>query len=151
MFEKAILDNGTVIQSMIAMEEIAEIQSAFCGFITKPNSENDYKENLSEEIADVLICIKQLQLMYELSDDIYVAIDKYREVNTASATMILSELQKAISKTVRGKDANLEEKVTDAIQVLNYYSFATKPEKLEAWLDKKVTRLKKMHMDKNEP
>ena len=146
VFEKVINDNGTMIQSVIAIEEIAELQSAFMEFISNPNKGIHCKENLSEEIADVLICIKQLQLMYGLPDDIYVITRDYSLVRVSHATIVLAELQKSISKTVRCKNTDLQESIAEAIQVVNYYSFATKPEKLEEWLDKKVERLKNMHM-----
>lgn len=56
---------GTEKQSMVAMEECAELIQAISKRVRKGTSVDD---NLAEEIADVLICIEQLKMMYAISD-----------------------------------------------------------------------------------
>lgn len=67
---------GIAHQSMIAMEELSELQKAIskaARFVDVYNlcdypSENPYLLSMAEEIADVLICIKQMRLYYFLPD-----------------------------------------------------------------------------------
>ena len=56
---------GTEKQSMVCMEECAELIQAISKRVRKGIVAND---NLAEEIADVLICIEQLKMMYSISD-----------------------------------------------------------------------------------
>lgn len=65
--EKAIAYNGTVFQSMVAMEECAELVQAISKCIRSP--EEGARENLVEEMADVLICLGQLKSIYQVSDE----------------------------------------------------------------------------------
>jgi len=51
---------GKEIQSTICMEECAELIQA----ISKMKRGKDYRDNLSEEIADVNIAITQLKVIY---------------------------------------------------------------------------------------
>ena len=56
---------GIEKQSMVCMEECAELIQAISKRVRKGIVAND---NLAEEIADVLICIEQLKMMYSISD-----------------------------------------------------------------------------------
>lgn len=62
--EKAIQHYGKDMQSIVCMEECAELQQA----ISKELRGKSNKDNLAEEIADVLICIYMLKEMYGISD-----------------------------------------------------------------------------------
>ena len=68
---------GPKMQCIIAMEECAELIQAISKlqrFIVKRGSKK--WDNIVEEIADVLICIEQLKLMYCITDkDIQGFID----------------------------------------------------------------------------
>ena len=58
--EDVIEQFGDDIQSTICMEECAELIQA----ISKMKRGKDYRDNLSEEIADVMIAITQLRVIY---------------------------------------------------------------------------------------
>ena len=55
---------GKDIQSVVCMEECSELIQC----ISKELRDKSDISHLSEEIADVLICIKMLQLMYDIQD-----------------------------------------------------------------------------------
>lgn len=68
---------GIEHQSLIAMEELSELQKAISKAaryvslydIDRP-SHDLYLRDMAEEIADVLICIRQMELYYGLPDDL---------------------------------------------------------------------------------
>ena len=67
VIRKNIQHYGIENQSTVCMEECAELIQA----ISKYKRGNQNKENLKEEIADVLICIEMLKQMYGIpSSDI---------------------------------------------------------------------------------
>lgn len=68
---------GIEHQSLIAMEELSELQKAISKaaryvdvYMIDHPSENSNLRNMAEEIADVLICIRQMELYYGLPDDL---------------------------------------------------------------------------------
>ena len=69
LYERNIRYHGTQQETTIAMEECSELIQAiskckrYGGFIDK------HRDNLIEEIADVLIVINELQLIYDISDN----------------------------------------------------------------------------------
>ena len=77
MIDKSIITKsidyyGIETQSTVCMEECAELIQA----ISKEKRGKHDLEHLSEEIADVLICISMLQDMYDIdSSDIQLWID----------------------------------------------------------------------------
>lgn len=77
---KASIDHyGKTVQSVVCMEECCELAQA----ISKEMRGKTDKQHLTEEMADVLICIEMLKQMYGISnDDIerWVAIKQYRTV-----------------------------------------------------------------------
>ena len=62
---KAIERFGKEAQSIVAMEELAELQKE----ISKSLRGQKNQEQMAEEIADVTIMIMQLQLMYGITDE----------------------------------------------------------------------------------
>lgn len=73
LLEKIITKKGKIKQSFVAVEELAELQQAVskavrfdCGDKFVPL---EIKRNITEEIADVMICIEQIKMMYGISDD----------------------------------------------------------------------------------
>ena len=76
-FNKKIIDEtmdryGIEKQSLVAMEELAELQKAISKLVrnpeerTKPLEFKGLKNNLIEEMADVLICMDQLIEFYNV-------------------------------------------------------------------------------------
>ena len=63
--EMFILRSGEEIQATICMEECAELIQA----ISKAKRGKIDRDNMIEEIADVLICIEMLKQMYMISDE----------------------------------------------------------------------------------
>ena len=63
VLSKTIVKNGIKLQSVIAMEECSELIKEISKFIRGKGN----KDNLVEEMADVLIVIDQLKLMYNIS------------------------------------------------------------------------------------
>lgn len=68
---------GIEHQSLIAMEELSELQKAISKAARYVNlydidhpSHDPYLRDMAEEIADVLICIRQMALYYGLLDDL---------------------------------------------------------------------------------
>ena len=63
---------GIEKQSLVAMEELAELQKAISKLVrnpeerTKPLEFKGLRHNLIEEMADVLICIDQLKEYYQV-------------------------------------------------------------------------------------
>lgn len=76
-FNKKIIDEtmdryGIERQSLVAMEELSELQKAISKLVrnpeerTKPLEFKGLKNNLIEEMADVLICMDQLIVFYKI-------------------------------------------------------------------------------------
>lgn len=61
---KSIKHYGTEIQSTVCMEECAELIQA----ISKEKRGKIDRDNMTEEIADVLICIEMLKQIYNIPD-----------------------------------------------------------------------------------
>lgn len=72
--QRKVLDYyGIEHQSLIAMEELSELQKAIskaARYVTLYDIHDPYLRNMAEEIADVLICIRQMELYYGLPDDL---------------------------------------------------------------------------------
>ena len=65
LLKRSIEHYGKDVQSTVCMEECAELIQA----ISKEKRGKSDKEHLSEEMADVIICIEMLQEIYSISDD----------------------------------------------------------------------------------
>ena len=68
VLEENIRENGVALETVIAMEECAELIQAISkvkryGFI------GEYKDNLIEEIADVNIVVHELMMIFDISND----------------------------------------------------------------------------------
>lgn len=69
LIQKLIDKNGIQIQSNIAMEECAELIQAISKCLrSKEIVPMTVREHLIEEMADVQICLEQLQVMFHISD-----------------------------------------------------------------------------------
>lgn len=65
---RAITQNGTIFQSVIAMEECAELSQAISKYIREPEAKGA-RNHLVEEMADIMICLDQLKKMYQVTDE----------------------------------------------------------------------------------
>ena len=65
IMRSAIRKNGKVMQTVVAIEEMSELQKE----LTKHIRGKGNRDNLIEEVADVLIMITQIQIMYCIPDD----------------------------------------------------------------------------------
>ena len=63
--KKSIEHYGTDLQTTVCMEECAELIQA----ISKMKRGKDNRDNLIEEIADVMICMEILKQVYGISDN----------------------------------------------------------------------------------
>ena len=63
--KRAIEHYGKDVQSTVCMEECAELIQA----ISKEKRGKSDKSHLTEEMADVIICIEMLKEIYSISDD----------------------------------------------------------------------------------
>ena len=62
IFEKAIETYGADLQKQVAIEEMAELTKEICkDFRGKGN-----REHIAEDIADVLIMMSQLEIIYDI-------------------------------------------------------------------------------------
>ena len=73
---------GIKMQSLVAMEELAELQKAISKLVrnpeekTKPLEFKGLRHNLIEEMADVIICMDQLKEYYNITHaEIQINID----------------------------------------------------------------------------
>ena len=68
--QKLIKKNGIRYQSGISQEECAELIQAISKCLrSKEAVPIKERMNLIEEMADVMICIQQLQIMYHVTDE----------------------------------------------------------------------------------
>ena len=65
VLKKAVMKYGYGIQGAVCMEECGELIQE----ISKQIRGVSDKTSLTEEMADVAICLKQLQLMYNIADE----------------------------------------------------------------------------------
>ena len=63
--QRSIEHYGKDVQSTVCMEECAELIQA----ISKQKRGKSDKENLAEEMADVIICIEMLKQIYNITED----------------------------------------------------------------------------------
>lgn len=78
VIEKSIEHYGKELQSIVCMEECAELIQAISK-IKRKGLNDELKYHLTEEIADVLICTKMLRLMYQIED---AEVDRWLEYKT---------------------------------------------------------------------
>ena len=65
IMRSAIRKNGKAMQTVVAIEEMSELQKELSKFIRGKGN----RDNLIEEVADVLIMVTQIQIMYYIPDD----------------------------------------------------------------------------------
>ena len=77
LYERNIQYHGIEQETTIAMEECSELIKAISK-CKRYGCVDKYRDNLIEEIADVLIIINELQLIYDISNDDIENIKKYK-------------------------------------------------------------------------
>lgn len=65
IWRQSIDHYGKQLQSIVCMEECAELIQAISKKLRDPTSPNDH---LAEEMADVIICLHLLRMMYGITD-----------------------------------------------------------------------------------
>lgn len=65
IWRQSIDHYGRQLQSIVCMEECAELIQAISKKLRDPTSPNDH---LAEEMTDVIICLNLLKLMYGITD-----------------------------------------------------------------------------------
>ena len=78
--KKSIEHYGANLQTVVCMEESAELIQA----ISKMKRGKDNRDNLIEEMADVMICIEILKQVYGISDNEIVIPDLVLYLNPKS-------------------------------------------------------------------
>ena len=73
VLEENIRENGVALETVVAMEELAELIQAISkvkryGFV------GEYRDNLIEEIADVDIVITELLMAFNVSEDEFFSV-----------------------------------------------------------------------------
>ena len=66
VWRESIRKYGKEAQSIVCMEECSELIQAIS---KRLRGKPDATDNLAEEMADVTICLKLLQIMYDITDD----------------------------------------------------------------------------------
>lgn len=92
--QRSIEHYGKDVQSTVCMEECAELIQA----ISKEKRGKSDKENLAEEMADVIICIEMLKQIYNITED-----EIYSWIITKQERTI-----KRIKKDVQSTETNSE-------------------------------------------
>ncbi len=71
ILKKALDTYGAEAQTLMAFEEMSELQKELC----KHALGADNRENIAEEIADVLIMLEQMMMLYSFKE----AVERYRD------------------------------------------------------------------------
>lgn len=64
IYKQAIMRFGTKAQLNVALKELAELQKEICKYFMGQYA----RENIIEEMTDVIIMLEQLKLIFEVSD-----------------------------------------------------------------------------------
>lgn len=72
IYEKAIARNGTLLQCIVAVEELSEAQKEVCKLLREEGS----TDRLAEEIADATIMLEQLRLMFDVNEKVCSYMDE---------------------------------------------------------------------------
>ena len=65
VFTAAIEEYGAYAQSLMLLEEMAELQKEICKFWRG----SDNAEQIAEEVADVEIMLAQVKMMFDIADE----------------------------------------------------------------------------------
>ena len=71
VYNNALNLYGKDMQMIVAIEELSECQKEICKIIRGKGN----LKNLAEEIADATIMLEQLRLIFQINDDVCMAMD----------------------------------------------------------------------------
>ena len=77
LYERNIKYHGIELETTIAMEECSELIKAISK-CKRYGCEDEHRDNLIEEMADVLFILDELKLIYDISDDTIADTKKYK-------------------------------------------------------------------------
>lgn len=149
IMEKSIEKHGKILQTVICMEECAELIEQ-CILISA--LDGDDKPALAEEIADVYICFEMLEMMYELdggdvlTHSALYSDSPHRGEEITFCIWRLSRLIKECLKMLRGKgnEERLEICIADAMKCVEVLEEKYDVEvQVTEEIDCKLRRLKK--------
>lgn len=72
VYESAIARNGTLLQSIVALEELSEAQKEICKFLR----ERGDLSHLAEEVADATIMLEQIRIIFGINEPVNRWIEK---------------------------------------------------------------------------
>lgn len=149
ILQTAILENGIQMQTIIAMEELAELRQA----IEKSTWSTHCIDNLIEEMADVEIVIEEIRMFYGIKrHEIEQRKDEIlnrpmEDLKSIIAMRKLAELQQAISKAARGKLNKdvLIQKMADVLIIIEFIRTYHRIDsfKIAKRMEEKIKRLEK--------
>ena len=87
LFARVIEHYGKDLQTIIAIEEMTELTK----ILTKQLRGSGNREHIAEEMADIYICLQQLKIMYDISDEV---VEKWIKWKTERIEMRLKEAGK---------------------------------------------------------
>ncbi len=64
VYDRAIMQYGTMLQSVVALEELSEAQKEICKVLRGKSS----IEHLAEEVADATIMLEQIAHIYDIRE-----------------------------------------------------------------------------------
>lgn len=68
---KTALDTfGAYAQTVVAIEELSELQKELCKAIRTGISDPENRDHIAEEIADVYIMLEQMEALFDVSEDV---------------------------------------------------------------------------------
>ena len=75
VIDKAIANNGRFLQSVVAMEEMAELQKELSKALRGMYTTGEYDTSgMLEEVADVRIMLRQIMKMYDIDEKAVKAV-----------------------------------------------------------------------------
>lgn len=72
VYGSAIARNGTLLQAIVALEELSEAQKEICKFLREQGD----IDHLAEEVADATIMLEQIRVIFGINDSVNGWIDK---------------------------------------------------------------------------
>lgn len=70
IYRKAIEIFGAYAQTVVAIEELSELQKELCKAIRTGIGDPKNRDHIAEEIADVYIMLEQMENLFDVSEDV---------------------------------------------------------------------------------